>query len=162
MEKKEAIICDIDWTIADCTHRLHHLQKEPKDWDSFYNECIKDFPINDVIQIIKSLSDYYEIIFVSWRRQGTWFDTWYWLYNNWLVSWIYSKFENWNFTQKKRKLLLREDWDHRQDYEVKKELYYKYIEPKYKVIWVFEDRKQCVDMYRELWLTVFQVKDWDY
>jgi hypothetical protein len=30
------ILVDIDGTLADCTHRLHHIQKQPKDWDAFF------------------------------------------------------------------------------------------------------------------------------
>ena len=30
------IICDIDGTSADLGHMLNHIQKKPKDWDSFH------------------------------------------------------------------------------------------------------------------------------
>lgn len=34
-------IFDIDGTIADLSHRLPHIQKEPKDWDAFFG-CVAD------------------------------------------------------------------------------------------------------------------------
>ena len=33
-----AVICDIDGTLADVQHRLHHLEGDPKDWDGFFAE----------------------------------------------------------------------------------------------------------------------------
>ena len=29
-------IFDLDGTLADCAHRLHHIQKEQKDWKAFF------------------------------------------------------------------------------------------------------------------------------
>lgn len=55
------------------------------------------------------------------------------------------------------KLLLRRKNDHRKDSIVKKELYEKYIKNKYNIICVFEDRNQCVDMWRDLGILCCQV-----
>ena len=53
---------------------------------------------------------------------------------------------------------MRTEWDFRQDYEIKKEIYENEIKDKYDVKYVFEDRDQVVNMYRnELWLTTLQV-----
>ncbi len=37
--QKNTVIFDIDGTLADCSHRLHHIQKDPADWDGFYEAC---------------------------------------------------------------------------------------------------------------------------
>ena len=29
------VICDIDGTVADCSHRLHWIQSKPKNWKAF-------------------------------------------------------------------------------------------------------------------------------
>lgn len=30
------IVFDLDGTLADCEHRIHHITKEPKDWRAFF------------------------------------------------------------------------------------------------------------------------------
>ena len=57
---------------------------------------------------------------------------------------------------------MRETNDYRQDAVIKKEIYEKEIEGKYCIQGVFEDRTQCVNMWRKLGLTCFQVTDGDY
>lgn len=57
---------------------------------------------------------------------------------------------------------MRREWDFRQDYEIKKEIYENEVKDKYDVKYVFEDRDQVVKMYRELWLTVLQVANGDF
>lgn len=49
--KPKAYIFDIDGTIADCSHRLHFITGEHKNWDAFYDACLDDAPINDVIKM---------------------------------------------------------------------------------------------------------------
>lgn len=43
------VIVDIDGTVADLSHRIHFIEGEKKDWDSFYNNVEKDKPIQHVI-----------------------------------------------------------------------------------------------------------------
>lgn len=57
---------------------------------------------------------------------------------------------------------MRPDGDHRPDYVIKREIYEREIKDKYDVIGVFEDRQRCVDMWRALGLTCFQVAPGDY
>jgi len=49
------IIFDLDGTLADITHRLHFIQKEPKDWDGFFAACVADKPIAHTIEIMNIL-----------------------------------------------------------------------------------------------------------
>ena len=64
-----AYIFDIDGTLADCSQRLHFilpkeedlkgdidLDKIAPDWESFYEACIDDKPIEGVIETLKLLS----------------------------------------------------------------------------------------------------------
>lgn len=55
--------------------------------------------------------------------------------------------------------LMRKEGDKRKDSVVKREMFMEHIMPKYYVNCVYEDRQQCVDMYRDLGLTVFQVNE---
>ena len=58
---KDTIICDIDGTIANISHRLHFIKdrsgivKKNPDWNSFNHACKNDKPISDVIQVVKLL-----------------------------------------------------------------------------------------------------------
>jgi len=56
-------------------------------------------------------------------------------------------------------LFMREGGDQRVDSIVKKEIYERHIEPFFDVRYVIDDRPQVVQAWRELGLTVLQVKD---
>lgn len=50
---KQIVIFDIDGTLANAEHRVHHLQKEPKDWDAFFAGCTQDTPIEPVMELVR-------------------------------------------------------------------------------------------------------------
>lgn len=74
------IFLDIDGVVADCTHRLHYIQQEEKDYDNFYKEVVKDTPIQDK-GFIEELEDKYggRVVFVTGRPERTRKDTEEWL-----------------------------------------------------------------------------------
>ena len=147
--KPKAYIFDIDGTLADCSHRLRHITSGKKDWDAFYTACTKDKPIKDVCKICRELGMNYEILFVTGRPQKTLDATLAWLIKYDLPVLLDC-------------LYMRCDDDRREDYVVKKTMYLATIKDEYDVIGVFEDRQQCVDMWRGLGLTCFQVVKGDY
>lgn len=160
--KQPAYIFDIDGTLADCTHRLHYIRNgietedgnifrahgwEP-DWDSFYAACVRDKPIEEVIRVCRAISDFGKtLIFVTGRPTTIAEQTTDWLNKNVVHRGL---------------LYMRKAGDHRADYEVKREIYEREIKDKYKILGVFEDRQQCVDMWRSLGLTCFQVAKGNY
>lgn len=155
-----AYIFDIDGTLADCSQRLHYLITPSEfvkceggycpNWDAFYKECVNDKPILPVVNLAYILKEsHQDLIFVTGRPEKYIEETMDWL----------CKYLDTNCVT----LMMRENGDHREDYVVKKEIYEKYIKPYYEVIdGVFEDRKQCVDMWRSLGLTCYQVADGNY
>lgn len=66
-------ICDIDGTLSDATHRLHHVRGERKkrNWPAFQRECVNDPVIEPVKRVVNSLwlSGYYVMLF-SGRNAG--------------------------------------------------------------------------------------------
>ena len=52
---KRIVVVDIDGTISQVGERLKYLKQEPKDWDSFYNDCFEDEPIEEMIDLVYSL-----------------------------------------------------------------------------------------------------------
>ena len=144
-------ICDIDGTVADISHRLHFIRKEPKDWRGFFAACPQDQPILPVILTIRALRDSgAQIVFVTGRSDEIRKET---------VEWL-GKFQLVN----RSALFFRQQGDHREDKILKSELLDQVLElfPAETIAGVFEDRKQVVEMYRSRGLTVFQVADGDY
>lgn len=147
---KDTIICDLDGTLANCEHRVHHVQSKPKNWDAFY-AGIKDDDYNyPVLNLLDKFSGYegwkYKIIFCSGRPERCRGDTEWWLRE-------VCQFGSEDYT-----LLMRKDGDFRQDYIVKQEILDQHID-KDRVLFVLDDRQQVVDMWRRNGLTCFQVAE---
>lgn len=51
----KAIIVDIDGTIADLSHRRHHVSGTSKNWTKFFDEMGDDLPFQTVIDTINKL-----------------------------------------------------------------------------------------------------------
>lgn len=147
---KDTIICDLDGTLANCEHRVHHVQNKPKNWDAFY-AGVKDDDYNyPVLSLLEKFLHYegweYKIIFCSGRPERCRGDTDWWLR------------EVCHFGSKDYTLLMRKDGDFRQDYIVKQEILDQHID-KGRVLFVLDDRQQVVDMWRRNGLTCFQVAE---
>lgn len=65
----KTIVIDIDGTIADCAHRLHHIQKHPKDWKTFFAESANDKPFTAVVEIVNRFLRTHDIVFCTWRDE---------------------------------------------------------------------------------------------
>lgn len=145
---KKFIVVDIDGTIADISHRVHYVQSKPKDWNSFYSvkEMSSDKPIHNIIDMVKSLYNFYPIIFCTGRPERTREVTEHFIYK-------YLGFEEGEYL-----LLMRSDKDRRQDYITKLELLSREIALS-DIAFILEDRKSVVDAFRNNGLTCLQVND---
>ena len=144
---KTAYIFDIDGTISDNQERIQYLTKEPKDWDSFYSHCDEDteLPIINLVRILKHTGN--TVIFVTGRPESCLDKTNEWLYDH-LIQY--------------NALYMRKNGDHREDYIVKEEIFLNHIKEDFDSFIVFEDRKQCVDMWRKHGCTCCQVAEGNY
>lgn len=131
------IICDIDGTIATMNGR------GPFDWDKVGT----DLPRREVIEVLDGLwraANHYTF-FLSGRDESCRKATRKWL-------------EQWAYPGGYKDLLMRPAGSMERDSVVKRRLYEEHIKGKYRVIGVFDDRKQVI---RELWeplgFTVFNV-----
>jgi predicted kinase len=131
-EFDDVYLVDIDGTVALVNDR------SPFDWLKVGKDKLNE----DVAKVIYHLPN--RVIFMSGRDSVCREITEQWLQDN--------KFDYID-------LLMREKGDNRKDSIVKKELFEKNIKDKYNVIGIFDDRKQVVDMWRDMGLTVFQVAD---
>jgi len=148
------IVCDIDGTVSNPVHRIKHIEKSPKDWDSFYNECINDDPHLDIIEMLKTLyytnSNVYGFYFCTGRRESCRIDTEHWIR------------KNINFLCGESKLLMRADNDKRHDTIVKPELLKNEGITPENTLFILEDRNSMVNKWRELGYRCLQVAEGDF
>src|SRR5436190_9687294 len=137
------IICDLDGTLADITHREHHAQGQRKNWKRFF----EGIPDDAVADIVKHYSQTHRIVFVSGRPEHTRTNTKAWLARH--VPEI-----------KEYELYMRADGDFRPDNIVKAEIYDREIEPKHGApFFVLDDRDKVVAMWRAKGLICLQVAE---
>jgi hypothetical protein len=151
--KKNIIIVDIDGTVSKVGNRLKYLQQSPKDWDSFYEACNEDNPIESICNLIKGLDTHpyvsYELVFCTGRRESVREKT-----EEWIDNRIGLLFEY--------KLLMRKNGDFRHDTEVKPELLKEAGISIDNIAFILEDRNSMVKKWRELGFTCLQVADGDF
>ena len=148
---KDTIVCDLDGTLCDISHRTHWVQVPSgvrKNWDAFFSEVPNDTPNRPVLDLLQIVSEYSHIIFCSGRPERCGADTVEWLEKHWFVEGAYQ-------------LYMRQDGDFRRDDIVKQEILDKYID-KERVKFVLDDRDQVVDMWRRNGLHCFQVAEGDF
>lgn len=147
---RNAVIFDIDGTLADCEHRRHHVTNGNKNWTAFFSELHLDKPKPNVIKFAQTIyynDDYgHELIIVTGRGEEYRDVTQKWLNDNAIY-----------YTS----LLMRPLNDSRPDTEIKLEIYDK-IKPNFNIILVIEDRTSLVKMWRSLGLECWQVADGDF
>ncbi len=147
---KNIIVCDLDGTLADCEHRVHHVRTKPANWDAFF-AGVKDDKLNyPVLSVLNKFVEFegfrYELIFCSGRPERCRADTVEWLLDHACLS------------EDEYTLLMRKDGDFRADHIVKQEILDKHID-KERVLFVLDDRQQVVDMWRRNGLVCFQVAE---
>lgn len=144
----QCIICDLDGTVAINQDRGWYDYEKVK-YDTF------DPRIKYLLE--RAINDGVYIIFLTGReaipicKEATY----KWIEDN-MGSPIVKKMSGFDKTYE---ILMREEKDHRPDNIVKKEIYKNNIEGVYNVLFVLEDRKKVIDMYREMGLLTFQVYD---
>lgn len=139
------IIVDIDGTVADCSHRRHHVEGDKKDWKAFFQNMEKDTPRTEVYDnaVNDAKAHDAEIVFVTARPEDHREVTEQWLREN--------KMEGVG-------LLMRRKDDTRPDTEVKFDIYNRYLK-QYNIIKVYDDRPAVIQMWREEGLEVEDVGD---
>lgn len=150
--KPIAYIFDIDGVLADNSPRQHLLQQEGKTkkacWQEFYDASGEDPVYPDTLELLKTLQAAgTKILLVTGRSEE---------YHHLLMPWLEKH------GIKPDGLYARKRYDFRQDWEVKAEIYKTHIRPYYHVLGVFEDRFECVKMWRSFGLTCYQPRESTY
>lgn len=133
----DAVICDIDGTLALHPQRSHYD----------YTKVSTDLPNILVQKLLKELVGENRLaIVVSGREDFCREDTEKWL----------DKYE---IPYMRTHLFMRKAGDHRADNIIKKEIFEEHIRGKYNVLWVLDDRDRVVQQWRELGLVCLQVAE---
>ena len=148
MNKPRCILVDIDGTLADTSHRIHHLNKTPKDWENWNGSMEKDEPKTIIVEIVKLLAEKdIAVLLVTGRFEAHRKKTLKWLLKH-----------NIPFNA----MYMRKNGDFRSDHIIKQEIFRETIQPMFDTIAAFEDRKSVVDMWREAGLVCLQVAEGDF
>lgn len=148
MIKHKAIIVDLDGTLCDVEHRVHHVKSKPKNWNAFNQAMDQDQPYFWCIELIAAMKARgYKIYFVTGRDEN---------FRKMTTDWL----ERHNVYYDE--LHMRLDQDFREDSEVKEEIYVNKIEKNSQVLFVVDDRKSVVERWRKLGLTCLQCAPGDF
>lgn len=138
---RKAIIVDVDGTICRLSENVDIYDTA----NSIHNVVVQ--PMKKIVELYSN--DGVEIIFITCRKNK---------FRKITYDYLAEKvLPNKNFH-----LIMKDDNDHRNDYEIKKELYLNKIDKEFNVLAVFEDRSNVVEMWRSLGLFCLQPIKCDY
>ena len=138
--KDKAIIIDIDGTLADPSHRIVNGKCD-------HTKAHLD-PVKPAVEkIIEKFSSEYRIILFTARPEH---------WRGPTLKWLEEKQIGFDY------LFMRGDEDHRPDYICKYDMYKRYIEGTYEVLFCLDDNNKVVEMLRDIGLICLQVKNTEY
>ena len=140
-------LIDIDGTLCNNEHRVHHILNSPKDWDSFFSGCADDKPIEHILDLVDDLAQSAFIVLVSGRPERTRQATIEWLNQHGV-----------HFAA----LYMRADGDHRDDDIIKIELLAQLRADGYAPVLAFDDRTRVVQAWRANGIPCAQVAPGDF
>lgn len=145
------IVFDIDGVLADCSHRLHYIQGDNKDYEKFYSdeEVLKDIPIPNLSSILFGIRNAnYEgsdtdIKFLTARNIKCLTAT---------AEWLERRFGT---ILEEGDILMRPTNDYRPAHEVKEDLIKKHIGFE-NILFAFDDDDQVNEMYKKHGITCYK------
>lgn len=144
----KAYLFDIDGTLANGEHRLHHILKQPKDWDAFFSLCHLDEPISHIVQLCKDLhASGAAIVYVSGRSDVAKQKTMEWIKRHDLPV---------------APLFMRKTGDHTNDDILKIRMLQEVVASGFEPIMVFDDRNRVVQAWRAHGIPCAQVAPGDF
>ena len=72
-------VVDLDGTLADVRHRLHHVERRPKDWSAFFAAAPKDAVLPEGEAVVRRLAQDHRVAYLSGRPERCRTDTQRWL-----------------------------------------------------------------------------------
>ena len=62
-------VLDVDGVVADVAHRLHHLDRRPKDWRGFFAAARQDPVLEPGLLLARDLAAEHEIVYLTGRPE---------------------------------------------------------------------------------------------
>lgn len=144
------VLCDIDGTLAEISHRLEHVKKEPKDWKKFFEMMYADSPRAEVVEfVLEKKREGYGIIIITARPED---------YREVTMDWLDETFHS--FGEEERPfttLLMRPSGNKQPDDQVKQDMLNRYFPDKSTIQLVIDDRPRVIRMWKENGLEVKDV-----
>lgn len=161
LDYRKIVIFDLDGTLADCQHRIHHInppkylhgngeQQHPKkDWQAFFAACGDDKPIEAVIDMLEAINfaNVFQVWIVSGRSDECREQT-----EAWLAKYL-THYDN---------LIMRKAGDYTGDDILKVSWLDDGTIPADQVHCVFDDRDRVVNSWRKRGIPCFQVAPGDF
>lgn len=142
----DCIIFDLDGTLADCRHRLHHVTQYPKNWDKFFAEIPGDKPHAPIAKLFECVQVAHESdvvwVFCSGRPEN---------YRSTTEEWLQR------YCGAHEPLYMRSADDTRKDAVVKLELLEKIRADGFNPILAIDDRPQVIEAWRSAGIAVLAV-----
>lgn len=150
------VLFDLDGTLANVRHRLHHVRRSPPDWQAFFDACVDDTPNNSVVSLFNLVYDSMnagfsecDAIFIcSGRPDSHLYET---------VKWLNEECGIYKFQYEA--LLMRAEGDYRPDVVVKREMLSAIRRQGYEPCFAVDDRPSVVAMWRANGVPCFAVDD---
>lgn len=162
--KPLAIICDLDGTLCNTTHRQHHVQGGNKNWKAFF-DGIADDPVNkwcaEVIESIRYGSDKdIQTVYCSGRGEEYREVTENWLKHNTLFHHClkFNSTSNGDVLVSKH-LYMRQAKDSRKDFIIKEVILDFEILTQFTPFFAIDDRPVVCRMWRKRGITCLQCND---
>lgn len=133
---------DLDGTLCNIEHRLHHIQNKPKNWPAFFAACVDDAAIPGLIRVVEAMWNAGHTVEIWSGRSDE----------------VRPQTEAWLEARGVRyhTLRMRKAGDYRIDNIVKGE-WYDALQPHERPALAFDDRQQVVDMWRSRGVLCAQV-----
>jgi hypothetical protein len=142
------VVFDLDGTLALNEHRVHHIRKEPKDYDAFYAACVDDQPCHAVIHAMLAHVDFGCAVEIwTGRSDQVRAET---------EEWLYKFVRDYNANPALTRM--RKAGDHRPDVVLKREWLNEARAAGRAPDLVYDDRDSVVAMWREEGVPCFQVR----
>lgn len=143
----KAVICDLDGTLFDCQHRLHHVSGHKKNWDAFFEGIPDDPVVEPVLAVVRAMIlKGFAIVITTGRPEKC-------------RTMTEDKLDE--HAVPYTMMYMRPDMNTRPDHVVKAELYEKIKNDGYDVILAIDDRKSIVDLWRSLGICTLQCAPYD-
>lgn len=146
---KPIVVCDLDGTLSDGSHRLHLLPTEnlhlTESWSEFNRAAAGDSPIKSTIAVINGLwVSGFAVVILTGRSDEVRYETCKWLNENGV------KFDE---------IIMRRQEDNRKDTVIKEEALRAIGLDN--IVCAFDDSPNVVKHFRSLGITTYQVTEYD-